>query len=410
MNLNPVEKTQKLKAIILALHHDENVDQARKEFRSHFAHISAEEIANIEQNLIDSGDLTAEQITKLCDLHVEIFKDAIDIPNRPDLVPGHPIHTYRKENAYARTLMAKIHQSPSPELIEELRQILLHYTRLENQLFPQLENKGFTGPSQVMWAKHDEIRNLWKSVDYSQPALIMKGIEDMIVKEEKILFPTALEKLSESDWKKVKQGEEEIGFAWITPGYQWSPITPDQVHAQQPSDTLTNTEAKRSLRDEMLKLSTGQVSLPLLDIMLKTLPLDISIIDQEDRVAYYSDVPDRIFPRSPGVIGRNVMNCHPPKSHHIVKKLLDAFKAGEKDVAEFWIPMEGKFIHIRYFALRNDQGKYLGTVEVTQNIADLQKLTGEQRLLDWEKKLDEKGEKKEKEEEKEEEKEKIILF
>jgi hypothetical protein len=127
----------------------------------------------------------------------------------------------------------------------------------------------------------------------------------------------------------------------------------------------------------------GRLSLEQVNLLLTHLPVDISFVDEHDEVAYYSATKERLFPRSPGVIGRKVQKCHPPKSFHMVQKILDDFRAGKKDVAEFWISMKGRFIHIRYFAVRDSEGNYRGTVEVTQDVTDIRKLEGEQRLLDW---------------------------
>ena len=265
MIMDKDEKTKKLKKIILALHDNENVDEARNEFRQHFASISADEIADIEQSLIESGELTAKQVTNLCDLHVEIFKDSIDVPDRPDLVPGHPLHTYRKENAFLKDLIQSIRTEFSIDKLIKLAQIQIHYTRLENQLFPKLEEKGFTGPSQVMWTKHDEIREMFKSRDTNKLDELLKTVEDMIVKEEKILFPTALEKLTDIDWLMVKKGEEEIGFAWITPGDQWKPITAETLH-EQTTDILKDMEKKLNKNEiPLLNLSTGNMNLKMLN-------------------------------------------------------------------------------------------------------------------------------------------------
>lgn len=135
---------------------------------------------------------------------------------------------------------------------------------------------------------------------------------------------------------------------------------------------------------EKVNLDTGALTPGQINLLLMTIPLDVSFVDENDVVVYYSAARDRIFPRTPGVIGRKVQNCHPPRSVHIVEKILAAFKSGKKSKAEFWIQSGGKFIHIRYFALRNEHGIYKGCLEVTQDITPLRKLEGEKRLLDWE--------------------------
>jgi len=120
-----------------------------------------------------------------------------------------------------------------------------------------------------------------------------------------------------------------------------------------------------------------------INLLLKHLPVDITYVDDGDAVAYYSDTDDRIFPRSAGIIGRKVSKCHPPKSVHIVERIVQAFKSGERDMAEFWITLNDRFVLIRYFAVRDTEGTYRGTIEVSQDITDIKRLEGEQRLLDW---------------------------
>ncbi len=370
-----------LKELVLQLHAgNEDLPMLKKKFKDELGLVSAAEIATMEQELIDSGVITAEQVTKLCDLHVDIFRDSLVTNKKPQTIPGHPLHTYIAENEKAKELIRKLRADFNPMDLIQLKEIIIHYTRLENQLFPLLEKVGFSGPSQVMWAKHDEIRDMFNKADKSQLEELMDTVADMIFKEENILFPAALEKLSEAQWIKVKNGEEEIGFAWVKPGSEWKPVTPEDIHGKDITKILPD-----SLPDlGLLQMKTGKMSLELVNLMLTHLPLDLSFIDENDNVLYYSDVPDRLFPRSPGVIGRNVKNCHPPKSQHIVMKILEAFKKGTKDVAEFWLEIGGKFIYIRYFAVRDKEGKYRGTLEVSQDITKIRKLEGTQRLLNWE--------------------------
>ena len=265
------------------------------------------------------------------------------------------------------------------DLVDELSKIDIHYLRKENQLFPLLEAHDISGPSQVMWAIHDDIRALIKEAKNqlaetksSEAAVALKEalstIRDMIYKEENILYPMSLDTLTEADWGKVKQGEEEIGYAWITPAAEWLP--------------QAEGEEKRTVSTERVGLDVGYLSKEVVNLMLTHLPVELTLVDENDLVAYYSQGKERIFPRSPGIIGREVQRCHPPKSVHIVNKLLDEFKAGKKDNAEFWIQLGDKFIHIRYFPLRSPDGAYKGCLEVTQNVTEIRQLEGERRLLD----------------------------
>ena len=198
----------------------------------------------------------------------------------------------------------------------------------------------------------------------------------MIIKEEHILFPLTLETLVETDWIDVYNGEEEIGYAWdVVPGDQWKPD----------SDSTITITTKPSDKVKGHNLSIGNLSIKQIDVMLKTLPVDITFVNKKDEVAYYSGSADRIVPRSRAIIGRKVQMCHPPDSVHLIEDILQKFKSGEKNVAEFWIQMGSKLIMIRYFAMRDEEGKYVGTLEVSQELNRIREIEGERRLVQWDK-------------------------
>jgi hypothetical protein len=199
---------------------------------------------------------------------------------------------------------------------------------------------------------------------------LLKALSDMVYKEERILFPMALENLQQDDWIRVRRGEEEIGYAWEQPEADW------------PSEAVAAASVPAAAAG-LLNLDTGVLSLEQVNLMLKALPVDISFVDEDDEVRYYSATKERIFPRSPAVVGRKVQNCHPQKSMHMVQRILDEFRTGNKDEAEFWIELGGKFIHIRYFAIRDDGGAYKGCLEVSQDVTGIRALSGQKRLLDW---------------------------
>jgi hypothetical protein len=361
----------------------------------------------MEQALMNEG-LPAEEIKRLCDVHVEIFKEALEEKDRPEPPLGHPIHTFMKENRASEKIMSdssiligllghppgteafETHRQELGRLIDRLSEIHIHYTRKENQLFPMLEVHHFTGPSQVMWSIHDDIRAALKqareafagsepkgTVTHLQEAI--QAIRDMIYKEEHILFPASLDMLSDSEWIQMKNGEADIGYAWVTPDEGW-PEETIKAPATVPAEPVEVLEEVAGV----LGLDTGRMNLEQINLVLTHLPVDLTFVDENDRVAYYSEGPERIFPRSPAIIGREVRNCHPPKSVHMVNKILDAFKSGSRDTAEFWIQLGEKFIYIRYFAVRDKKGYYRGTLEVSQDLTAIRKLEGQQRLLDWE--------------------------
>jgi DUF438 domain-containing protein len=367
-------RQRKLKDLVLGLHEGEDLEKMQSQFKEILVDVSATEIADMEQSLISSGELTAQQVTALCDLHVQVFKESLDVQERPETIPGHPVHTYMNENKEAQKLIDVLRENPGDKTtLEELKNIVVHYQRLQNQLFPLLEKAEITGPSTVMWAKQDEIREMINKVDESNLNELLTAIEDMIYKEENILFPMSLENLSEYDWAKVRVGEEEIGYAWVLPGDEWKPITPIDVH-----------QADQASESPGITLNTGSLTLKEVDLLLRHIPVDISFVGVDERVKYYSATDDRIFPRSPGVIGRGVINCHPQKSYDKVQKILNAFKEGIQDKAIFWIELGDRFLIISYFAVRDETGEFMGTLEVTQDVTEIRSLEGEKRLLDWE--------------------------
>lgn len=394
-------KKEVLKDIIRDLHRGGDVDALRKRFAELVRNVTGGEIAAMEQELIAEG-LPEEEIKKLCDVHVQIFKDSLKEQPASAYVPGHPLHTLAAENrelekivARTRDLLALFREETGDRawtanraklasLIDTLAEVDKHYLKKENQLFPRLEEKGKSGPSKVMWAVHDDIRahlkDFLRALELGDRALVartgtwvLQEISDMIYKEEKILFPMSLELLDERDWARVKKGEEEVGYAWVTPGREWAPAAPPEV----------GEAAAKTADGNRLALDTGALSAEQVNILLTNLPVDISFIDESDTVVYYSATRERIFPRTPGVIGRKVQNCHPPKSLDVVNQILAAFRDGSRDVAEFWIESGGKFIHIRYFALRDGGGEYRGSLEVSQDVTGIRTLRGEKRLLDW---------------------------
>lgn len=406
------ERASRLKGIIDKLAAGAAPAEVKKEFHDLIKDADAAEVAALEQSLIEGG-LPVEEVMRLCEVHADVFKAGLERGERPSRMPGHPVHTYLAENREARRRVRSLLFAAIAGLerlrdaSSELRPIIVHYTRKENQLFPFLERAGFTGPSKVMWGKHDEIRSAFKALAQaiedadSRSARrlardLARRVRMMIFMEERILFPNALKRLTEADWAAVRRGEDAIGFAWVRPGAQWDPALAGGAlgGAQAKPGQYSNFEAAIGAAtqarpaeaigpDTEIPLSTGSLPLAWLDSLLKALPVDVSFVDAEDKVRYYSDSPHRVFPRSPGVIGRAVKDCHPPKSVAIVEKILEAFKNKEKDRADFWIEMGGRFITISYQAIYDAAGDYVGTLEMSADATEVRKLEGQRRLLDW---------------------------
>lgn len=405
---NVTRRKEVLKSVLRQLHAGKTVEEVQAEFGALAAEISSGEIAEIEQMLIDEG-LPVEEIQNLCDVHVAVFRAGLDDRRPQESVPGHPVYTLRQENqVLARMLnemqrtLDQVNAERSADRlrtfamqIEALDAFDCHYRRKEYLLFPYLEQYGFTGPSKVMWGLHDETRaQLREMHTLAQSGLdalervtalfaeVDGNMRAMAYKEEKILFPASLEHLKESDWAAIRAQESEIGYFFTVPARDWQPVTAADLHAAATPAIAVDAPAPALVSATELPLQTGALTLGQIDLMLRNLPVDITFVDEDDTVRYYSQTRERIFERTPAIIGRKVQNCHPPQSLDRVQQIIDDFRAGRRDAAGFWIPFGPKFVSIQYFALRDEHGAYKGTLEVTQDIAPLRALQGEKRLLD----------------------------
>jgi len=402
--INNREYRQKvLKELIMELHEGKSVDEVKERFAKLIEGVTASEISEMEQNLIMEG-MPVEEVQRLCDVHAEVFKGSIEDIHKPveaiDM-PGHPVHTLKLENKRIKELIEKEikplladlensgDKSRLPELaemLERLWQIDKHYSRKENLLFPYLEKYGITAPPKVMWGVDDEIRNgikelkgLLEQDGVSVESLVSTAKEtinktsEMIFKEENILIPMAVDTLTEDEWLNIARESSEIGYTLISQPPEWVPERTGVAKDMQ--------RTPEALPKGNIKFETGILTQQELEYMLSTLPVDITFIDKNDTVKFFSNNADRIFARTKAVIGRTVQNCHPPASVQVVNKLLEDFKSGKKDSEDFWIKMGDLYVYIRYFAVRNDKGEYLGTMEVTQNIKPIQEIQGEKRLM-----------------------------
>jgi len=316
-----------------------------------------------------------------------------------NLPEGHPAKVYLEENMLIRGLMSSINsiniQENNEEFKEKFERLCLvekHFARKENQLFPYLEKYGWTSPSQNMWAFHDDIRAIIKQAktlvdtdEIQSLSMVLQNLfanlEHIMQVEEGRLLPRALEMLDEDDWKEMRDGDAEIGWMFDEAPTQYPPhVENEYIH---PSMDTQKRKLPFSLEGR-IDLEQGHMLPEQINWLLKFMPVDITYVDENDIVIFYNRGEDRVFPRSAGIIGREVKFCHPPKSVDQVLMILREFKAGRRDEAEFWITFKGKFIHIRYFAIRNDEGEYKGVIEVSQDVTHIRGLEGQQRLLDWE--------------------------
>ena len=396
---NSEMRKQTIKDIIKQLHEGKTVEEVKQQFEEAFEEVAASEITAAEAALIAEG-VPASEIQRLCDVHASVFKGTIEEihqhPSNAILIPGHPLNTLMRENlAISRIINQEIKpylQSLDDEesyknLLEgvnHLSQIELHYQKKENLFFPYMEKYGIVAPPQVMWGVDYEIRADIKEIktlleqDSKVDSVITQKIEDvmtrveeMIFKEENIMAPMLLDHLTQEEWKKIADESHEIGFL-IKKVSEWNPVIPTK-------DAVVKEE--ENVQEGLIKLPSGIFTTEQLTCMLNTLPFDITFVDKDDFVKYFSEGKERTFIRTRSIIGRNVSNCHPPASVHIVEKIVNDFKTGRKDQEDFWIKLGDKFVLIRYYAVRNDKGEYLGVLEVTQDIKEIQQIVGEKRLV-----------------------------
>jgi len=405
---NSSERVQKLKQLLLRLHKNENVEEAKSELEILLGQVPYGEVVQAEQELINEG-LPPQEIQKYCDLHSKALQDSIDLTYMKEVPKGHPVHTLRMENRAVESEINKLKDlfikckfsresvdvrgiiNQMKGIFNTLMDLEKHYMKKENIIFSILEKYSITGPSTVMWGKDDEVRQFLKStinvlsekeeidIEALQGIIdlmvspTVDAIQEMIIKEEKILFPMCLDKFTDMDWYDVYRQSDDAGHCIYVPDTEWKP------------EGIEIKDEEKNIASGRVKLSTGSFSSDELEALLSSVPFDITFVDKDDTVKFFSHGKQRIFERSKAIIGRQVQYCHPPSSVHIVDKILNDFKSGKEDSAKFWINFNGMFVHIAYYAIRNNKGEYLGTAEITQDIAELKNTEGERRLLTYDK-------------------------
>jgi uncharacterized protein len=400
-------RKEKLKELILKLHQGENPQQVRAELISTLQQIPYGEVVEVEQELIKEG-LPETEVLKLCDVHGEVLDGHIDQSGAKAIPEGHPIDIFKQENKEllkviekAQILLGTLYAESDENFknsalqiqscFNELMDVDKHYKRKEYLVFPFLEKKEITGPPKVMWGKHDEIREQLKGCieilrtdglkksdleDATEIvfAPVLKAMADMTKKEEDILFPMAMDVLTTEDWWQIHRQTLEFGFTLYDPKVDWKP-------EGMTSEDYENAGVLNE--NGLIQLPSGSFSAKEIMVILNTVPVDMTFVDKDDKVKYFTQGNERIFARSRSIINRDVRLCHPPGSVHIIEKILDDFKSGRASHAPFWIQIQGKFIHIEYFALRDVNGEYLGTLEVSQDMTSARKLEGEKRILSY---------------------------
>jgi DUF438 domain-containing protein len=387
-------KEEFLKGLIRKLHEEpDKLENIREDFMRVVRELTPVEIAQVEQKLVEEG-MPPESIQLMCNIHLDVFKEALD-EDSLHVDSWHPLHILIEEHRdilnrtkELRDLTGKIiaRNYDSEDIrrlqssIQYLDSLEAYFSKEENVLFPYLERHGLVQPPAIMWKEHDEVRNLRKKMKIEYENLkngdpnkvnelaitISELFTNHIYKEHKILFPSALKLLSKNEWESIRVEFDEIGY------FSFEPMP----------FVFSEEVSKNNGVEGLVNLGSGFLKVDQLLLMLNSLPFDITFVDENDTVRYFSEGKERIFVRTRAIIGRKVQNCHPQKSAHVVNRILEDFKNGVRDVAEFWLNLGPKIVHIRYFALWDRSGKYAATLEVTQEISSIKALEGEKRIYD----------------------------
>ena len=423
---NADAKKAALKELIKKLHEGVDPESLKGQFKEVAGDVDATAIGKLEEEMIKEG-MPREEVHRLCDVHLAVFKESLD-KEKTAAPPGHPIHILMEEHKMILKFAEELKcvtdglkdakdLAPAGQKMKELQSAAKpfkesesHYVREENVLFPYLEKHGVTEPPAVMWMDHNKIREIEKRLygllDAQKTAASDDSVKEIkevgiglgqmlsnhFYKENNILFQMALKVIPQDEWIDVRQQFDELGYCPFTPEAAKTAVAQAvaatattgpgagmaaataRPHAGRPSAGIAAETA--------IQLETGSIPAEAIQPLFNTLPVDVTFVDENDMVRYFNEPEHRIFPRTKAVIGRTVQQCHPQSSVHVVNKLLEDFKGGRRNMAEFWIVQGGRTFYIRYFAVRDSEKKYLGCLEVAQDVTEIQKLKGEKRLLD----------------------------
>lgn len=383
---NQSKRQAKLKDLIKRLHRGEDRIVVEAEFKKDFAYVTGAEIAQMEYNLVQEG-VSVEEIQSLCDVHASLFAGSLQ-DLHSDKVTMNPVDIFEEENVEYSALVEeamKFKQTTNNrldvvkdalgEMLEAFKTVSAHYAKKENIFFPFLEKNGIETIPQVMWGVDNDIRTSLKTAEEALATSndanyilrmfyeMVNMVKEMIVKENNILFPLLKEQLTEEDFK-------QIGSMLSNPDAT--------VYVEKTDDS---SEYAVDNLEGNIPMSMGVLSAIEANAIFNTVPFDMTFVDADNKVKFVTQGKERIFDRPASVIGRPVHLCHPPQSVHVVMKIVEQLRSGEKDHEDFWINMRGKMVHIRYYAVRDAKGAFLGTLEVTQDIGEIRTLEGEKRLM-----------------------------
>jgi len=383
-----------------------------------------DEFAYAEQSL--KGVYKDEEILEKMDDLLDLF-DGVLVRAENEYPENHPLWAYLEEiNAVEKVALEadellkqdKFIKNPWLGVFDSLAEWRTHLSRKQNQLYPMLEDHGFDRPTRIMWTFDDAVRDaisasyaLLREDKYEEflasvPETLAK-LRDLNSKELEVLLPTSYKLLSDEEFVRMSKNDHEIGYAIIqAPGLYVVPGINDSAAQLNGNNSAQGGAVSNEFlndlagllskyvgpvggapvgKDAVLDVATGKLTLEQINLLFRHLPVDLSYVDENELVKFYSDTAHRIFPRSANVIGREVKNCHPAKSVHIVEEIVEKFRSGEQSQAEFWINKPGLFIYVIYTAVRDENGKFRGVLEMMQDCTHIRELEGSRTLLTWDK-------------------------
>lgn len=389
----PEFRIKKLKEYLNRLAAGEDPEIVRSDFCKNFYDVDAAEIMQAEQELIEGGTPLAE-VQRLCDIHSALFhgatseekiaaaeKSAKEITKR-DLFPkkdysnkdyraaalekvtGHPLYTLTKENEAFAELLSEFRAGRNETLLRKIREISIHYAKKGDLIYPQLKVKyGISGPSDVMWTVDDEIRDelsmLEKEAEHNEAwnlrlDVVLKRAEEMIYKEQNILFPICAVNFTEEEWFDIYRDSKDYDVCFGIANKQWE-------------DAESEVKKKHNLIDDEIVMPGGHVTLEQLIALLNTIPMEITFVDADNINRFFNE-GSKVFKRPGMAIDRNVFSCHPPKIEQMVKSIIDDFRNGRRDIVPVWMVKNGRSMLVKYMAVRDGKKNYLGTVELVQDM------------------------------------------
>ena len=387
------ERVEQLKSFLKRLGTGEELGAVREDFVSQFAHVEASEIMKAEQGLMREGTPLAE-VQQLCDLHSALFHGStiheqmdaehakveavLEAQEKSQSVVtlvetvGHPLNRLTEENkaldALIEATKVKVaSKTATVDDVNEVRQVSIHYAKKGDLLYPHLKVAyDISGPSLVMWTVDGDIRDGFgrlaraESIDdawYEEFDGLLTRAQEMIYKEQNILFPICAENFSTEEWYQIYKDTEQYEEIFGVERIAWTEAESALAAKAAPTSGDSNTIA----------LIGGSLTLEQLDAMLNTMPMEITFVDHVDINRYFND-GEKVFKRPTTAIGRDVFSCHPPKVEPIVRGIIESFRNGERDNVAVWLEKVGRPFYVNYMAVRDQNNNYLGTLELVQDM------------------------------------------